>query len=197
MRIGLYRGSFSPIHKGHVAAAKAFMEQMWLDVLYILPSATAEGNANTWQRLKMCELAFEGVDGVLISDYEIRCGEGCDTLDVLRAFASEEHRLFLLVGTDEMLTLDRRRGVEEIFRLSYPVYMRREGNDPILDARIVAKITEYQQKYGKVVRRITGDPIVVSSSSVRRAVASNTDISRMVPPSVEKYIRECGLYKTL
>ena len=197
MRIGLYRGSFSPIHKGHVAAAKAFMEQMWLDVLYILPSATAEGNANTWQRLKMCELAFEGVDGVLISDYEIRRGEGCDTLDVLRAFASEEHRLFLLVGTDEMLTLDRRRGVEEIFRLSYPVYMRREGNDPILDARIVAKITEYQQKYGKVVRRITGDPIVVSSSSVRRALATNTDISRMVPPSVEKYIRECGLYKTL
>ena len=197
MRIGLYRGSFSPIHKGHVAAAKAFMEQMWLDVLYIVPSATAEGNANIWQRLKMCELAFEGVDGVLISDYEIRRGEGCDTLDVLRAFASEEHRLFLLVGTDEMLTLDRRRGVEEIFRLSYPVYMRREGNDPILDARIVAKITEYQQKYGKVVRRITGDPIVVSSSSVRRAVASNTDISRMVPPSVEKYIRECGLYKTM
>ena len=72
MRVGLYRGSFSPIHNGHVAAAKAFMEQMWLDVLYILPSATAQGNANTWQRLKMCELAFDGVDGVLISDYEIR-----------------------------------------------------------------------------------------------------------------------------
>ncbi len=196
MRIGIYRGGFSPIHNGHVVAAKAFMQQMWLDVLYILPSATAQGNANAWQRLKMCELAFEDVDGVLISDFEIRHSENCDALTALRAFASDEHRLFLLMGTDELLTLDRQRDVEEMFRLCYPVYMRREGNDPILDARIVAKISDYQQKYGKVVRRITGDPIAVSSTSVRSAVASRKDISRMVPPAVEKYIRESGLYKT-
>ena len=196
MRIGIYRGGFAPIHNGHVVAAKAFMQQMWLDVLYILPSATAQGNANAWQRLKMCELAFEDVDGVLISDFEIRHSENCDALTALRAFTSDEHRLFLLMGTDELLTLDRQRDVEEMFRLCYPVYMRREGNDPILDARIVAKISDYQQKYGKVVRRITGDPIAVSSTSVRSAVASGKDISRMVPPAVEKYIRESGLYKT-
>ncbi len=196
MRIGIYRGSFSPIHNGHVAAAKAFMEQMWLDVLYIVPSTTAQGNANAWQRLKMCELAFEGVDGVLISDFEIRYGAGCDALTTLRAFASDEHRLFLLMGTDELLTLHRAQGVDEIFKLSYPVYMRREGNDPILDTRIVAKISEYQQNYGKVVRRIVGDPIVVSGTGVRAALTQGNDISHMVPSAVEKYIRECGLYKT-
>jgi nicotinic acid mononucleotide adenylyltransferase len=73
--------------------------------------------------------------------------------------------------------------------------MRREGPDPILDARIVAKISEYQQKYGKVVRRIVGDPIVVSSTAVRHAVAEGKSIADMVPPVVEKYIRENGLYK--
>ena len=200
MRIGLYGGSFSPVHNGHVAAARAFMEQMWLDVLYIMPAGIPphkqmEGDANPWQRLKMCELAFEGIDGVLISDLEIRREGKSYTVDTLRAMASEEHRLFLLMGTDMLLTLDTWREPEEIFRLCYPVYMRREAADPILDARIVAKISEYQQKYGKVVRRIVGDPIVVSSTAVRKAVTAGKDISHMVPPAVEKYIRENGLYK--
>jgi nicotinate-nucleotide adenylyltransferase len=200
MRIGIYGGSFSPVHNGHVAAAKAFMEQMWLDVLYIMPAGIPphkqmEGDANTWQRLKMCELAFEGMDGVLISDLEMRREGKSYTVDTLRAMASEEHRLFLMMGTDMLLTLDTWREPEEIFRLCYPVYMRREGPDPILDARIVAKISEYQQKYGKVVRRIVGDPIVVSSTAVRHAVAEGKSIADMVPPAVEKYIRENGLYK--
>ena len=201
MRIGIYGGSFSPVHNGHVAAAKAFMEQMWLDLLYIIPAGIPphkqlKGDVNAWQRLKMCELAFQDVDGVLISDIEIRREGKSFTVDTLRAFAREEHRLFLLMGTDMLLTLDSWRESEEIFRLCYPVYMRREGKDPILDARIVAKISEYQQKYGKVVRRIVGDPIVVSSTGVRAAVAAGRDISEMVPPAVEKYIRENGLYKT-
>jgi len=201
MRIGIYGGSFSPVHNGHVAAARAFMEQMWLDVLYIMPAGIPphkqmEGDANPWQRLKMCELAFEGIDGVLISDLEIRREGKSYTVDTLRAMASEEHRLFLLMGTDMLLTLDTWREPEEIFRLCYPVYMRREGADPILDARIVAKISEYQQKYGKVVRRIVGDPVVVSSTAVRRAVAEGKSIAGMVPPAVEKYILENGLYKT-
>lgn len=200
MRIGIYGGSFSPVHNGHVAAAQAFMEQMWLDVLYIMPAGIPphkqmEGDANTWQRLKMCELAFEGMDGVLISDLEMRREGKSYTVDTLRAMASEEHRLFLMMGTDMLLTLDTWREPEEIFRLCYPVYMRREGPDPILDARIVAKISEYQQKYGKVVRRIVGDPIVVSSTAVRHAVAEGKSIADMVPPAVEKYIRENGLYK--
>jgi nicotinate-nucleotide adenylyltransferase len=173
---------------------------MWLDVLYIMPAGIPphkqmEGDANAWQRLKMCELAFDGMDGVLISDLEIRREGKSYTVDTLRAMASEEHRLFLLMGTDMLLTLDTWREPEEIFRLCYPVYMRREAADPILDARIVAKISEYQQKYGKVVRRIVGDPIVVSSTAVRRAVAEGKSIAGMVPPAVEKYIRENGLYK--
>ena len=127
MRIGIYGGSFSPVHNGHVAAAKAFMEQMWLDLLYIIPAGIPphkqlKGDVNAWQRLKMCELAFQDVDGVLISDIEIRREGKSFTVDTLRAFAREEHRLFLLMGTDMLLTLDSWRESEEIFRLCYPVY---------------------------------------------------------------------------
>jgi nicotinate-nucleotide adenylyltransferase len=106
----------------------------------------------------------------------------------------EGSRLFLLMGTDMLLTLDRWVQPEEIFRLSYPVYMRREGSDPILEARIVAKIGEYQQKYGKVVRRIVGDPVVVSSTQVRRAIAEGRSIDGIVPSAVADYIRDHKLY---
>ena len=202
MRIGIYGGSFSPVHSGHVAAAKAFMEQMWLDLLYVIPAGIPPhkqivGGADAGQRLKMCELAFADMEGVVISDMEIRREGASYTVDTLRQIfqmCDGDSRLFLLMGTDMLLTLDRWREPEEIFRLSYPVYMRREGNDPILDARIVAKIGEYQQKYGKVVRRIVGDPVVVSSTQVRRAIAEGRSIDGMVPPAVAAYIRDHNLY---
>ena len=201
MRIGIYGGTFAPIHRGHIAAAEAFLTQMELDLLYVIPAGIPphkqiDASDDPAHRLAMCELAFAGRRNVIVSDMEIRREGKSFTVDTLRAFAREEHRLFLLMGTDMLLTLDTWREPEEIFRLCYPVYMRREGNDPILDARIVAKIAEYQQKYGKVVRRIVGDPIVVSSTGVRSAIAQGKDISSMVPPAVEKYIHENGLYKT-
>ncbi|MBR0443358.1 MAG: nicotinate (nicotinamide) nucleotide adenylyltransferase [Clostridia bacterium] len=188
------------MHNGHVAAAKAFMEQMWLDILYIMPAGIPphkqlKGDANAWQRLRMCELAFEGMDGVIISDLEIRREGKSYTVDTLRALASPEHRLFLMMGTDMLLTLDQWREPEQIFKLCYPVYMRREASDPILDAKIVTKIAEYQEKYGKVVRRITGDVVPVSSTMIRETIDRGEDISDMVPDAVEKYIREQGLYK--
>ena len=72
LRVGIYGGTFSPVHAGHVAAARAFMEQMWLDVLYVIPTGTTphkqmDGEVTAAQRLRMCELAFQDVEGVIVS----------------------------------------------------------------------------------------------------------------------------------
>ena len=79
LRVGIYGGTFAPIHNGHVAAAKAFMEQMKLDYLFIIPTflpphKQIDRSDDPLYRLRMCELAFEGVDGVVISDTEIKRG---------------------------------------------------------------------------------------------------------------------------
>ena len=199
MRVGIYGGTFSPVHNGHVAAAKAFMEQMWLDILYIIPTGvsphkTMKGDATAADRLEMCRLAFADMEGVIVSDLEIKREGKSYTVDTLRELYDPDGRLFLLMGTDMLLTLDRWREPEEIFRLCYPVYIRRENNDS-LEGAIVEKITSYQQKYGKVVRRITGDVVPVSSTMVRAAVEKGESLDGMVPAAVEKYIREQGLYK--
>ncbi|MBQ8415592.1 MAG: nicotinate (nicotinamide) nucleotide adenylyltransferase [Clostridia bacterium] len=197
-RIGIYGGTFSPPHNGHVQAARAFMEQMWLDFLYVIPTALPphkemEISVDASHRLEMCRLAFGGIEGIYVSDMEIRRGGRSYTVDTLKELSGEDRRLFLLCGTDMMLTLDQWRSPEEIFRLSYPVYIRRE-KDPSLDGRIIQKIGEYQQKYGKVVRRIVTDPLEISSECVRATLRKNDDVSGMIPPLVEKYIRDNHLY---
>lgn len=197
-RIGIYGGTFSPPHNGHLQAAKAFMEQMWLDLLYVIPTAIpphkeADAGATAEQRLAMCRVAFDGIEGVYVSDMEIQRGGRSYTVDTLRELTGDDRRLFLLCGTDMMLTLDEWRAPEEIFKLSYPVYIRRD-NDRSLDERIIQKIADYHQKYGKVVRRIVTEPLELSSSDVRRTLSQHGDISEMVPPAVEKYIRDNHLY---
>ena len=199
MRVGIYGGTFSPVHNGHVAAAKAFMEQMWLDILYVIPTGVTphkdmKGNATAADRLEMCRLAFEGVEGVIVSDLEMRREGKSYTVDTLRELYDPEGRLFLLMGTDMLLTLDSWREPDEIFRLCYPVYIRRE-EDAALDAAVVEKITAYQQTYGKVVRRIVAPAIQISSTDVRAAVTEGFPIEGAVPPAVADYIRERGLYR--
>lgn len=198
LRIGIFGGSFSPIHNGHVAAAKAFMEQMWLDILMVIPAGQAphkqmSNGADAHDRLEMCSLAFQGVEGVIVSDMEIRRGGKSYTVDTLRELSDKDRRLFLLCGTDMVLTLDKWYMPDEIFKLCYPVYIRRE-NDKSLDEQIISKLAQYKAKYGKNIVRITSQAIEVSSSEVRRKISDGEDISKLVPSSVEAYIKERGLY---
>jgi len=199
MRIGIYGGSFSPIHNGHIIALKAFLSQMQLDFVYVIPTFVpphkqTSGVIDSKHRMKMCELALEGIEGVVVSDIEIARGGTSYTVDTLRALYSEENRLFLMMGTDMMLTLDKWREPEEIFRLCYPVYMRRE-NDRANDELIVRKISEYINKYGKVVRRIVADPIEISSTEIRQRLARGEDVSEFLPAKVIDYIKENNLFQ--
>ncbi len=198
-RIGIYGGTFSPIHKGHVNAAKAFMDQMQLDYLFVIPAfipphKQVDASDDPVHRLKMCALAFEGEDGVIVSDMEIERGGVSYTVDTLRALTRDNRRLFFLCGTDMAITLDEWREPEEIFKLCYPVYVRRES-DKLLENKIIEKNALYYSKYGKIVRRIMTDAVELSSTEIREKVKRGEDISGLVPKKVEQYIKENNLYR--
>ncbi|MBQ7336337.1 MAG: hypothetical protein IJW92_07695 [Clostridia bacterium] len=192
-RIGVFCGRFSPPHHGHIAAAKAFMEQMWLDFLYVIPMPEDQPTADPRHRLSLCRAAFAGMDGVYVSDSELICEKKRKISDILSELSADDRRLFLLLGTDTMLSLGEMPDVSEIFRLSYPVYVRRE-QDVLLDAKIIQKIGEYQTAYGKVVRRIVTEPLEISSATVRMHLRKGSSVSAWVPEKVEKYIAENHLY---
>ena len=197
--LAIYGGTFSPPHLGHVRAARAFFEAVKPDKLLIIPSATPPhkvpvGGATDTDRLAMCRLAFSSLPRTEISDMELQRQGKSYTVDTLRELSGPENKLFLLCGTDMILSLDKWYCADEIFERCYPVYIRRE-NDRFLDGRIVAKIAEYNDKYGKVARRIVAEPIEISSSTVRKRIKEGKDISELVPPKVAEYIRKEGLYK--
>jgi nicotinate-nucleotide adenylyltransferase len=100
-----------------------------------------------------------------------------------------------MCGTDMVLTFDTWYRFEDILKLCYLVYVRRE-NDPIMTKRIVDKISEYYNKYGVMFRRIVTEPIDISSTQIRKRVAEGKDISALVPKGVERFIRENGLYRS-
>jgi nicotinate-nucleotide adenylyltransferase len=198
LRVGIYGGTFAPIHNGHMVAAKAFMEQMKLDYMFIIPAGIPphkqiDRSDDPLFRLRMCELAFEDVDGVIISDCEIKRGGRSFTYDTLKEFARPDVRLFLMCGTDMVLTFDQWYKFEEIFKLCYPIYARRE-KDPIIESRIVAKNNEYLAKYGKIVRRLMIDTVELASTDIRALVESGEPFEHLVPGSVADYIKKHGLY---
>ena len=198
-RVGIFGGTFAPVHNGHVAAAKLFMEQMRLDYLFVIPTAipphkTVDFDNDPKHRVEMCRLAFKGIDGVVISEMEIERGGKSYTVDTVKELSAPGRRLLLFCGTDMVLSFDRWYKYREILELCYPVYMRRE-KDAMLDSMIVNKLTKYFNESGKMFRKIVGEPVSISSSQVRDAVKAGQSISGLVPPAVEKYILENNLYK--
>lgn len=197
-RVGIYGGTFSPIHNGHIAAAKAFFEQMKLDRLIIIPALipphkSIDSSDNPYHRFHMCELAFNEVQNVIVSDIELKRSGPSYTVDTLRELSAEGRKLFLLCGTDMMLTFDKWKSFEEIFKICCPIYMRRE-NDSQNDHLIIEKNNEYYSKYGVAFRKIVADPIVISSTQIRELIHNGKDVSEYLPTKVYEYIKENGMY---
>ena len=198
MKLGIYGGTFAPIHNAHVKAAKAFRDELYLDKLLIIPAGipphkqTTEGDKPE-QRLQMCKLAFEGEKGVEVSDMElVRSGKSYTVL-TLRELASAERELYFLCGTDMLLSFDRWYCFEEIFRICTLVYARRE-NDRELDGVVSEKIREYKEKYGARIEKLSCDVLELSSTEIREMIKNGEDVSDLIPAGVYEFIKANRLY---
>lgn len=203
-KLGIYGGTFSPIHAGHVKAALAFLEEMELDRLLVIPTAipphkdAVEGAGNI-DRLNMARLAFSECDAyargrLQVSDYEITKADKSYTVYTLEHFSSEERDIYLLMGTDMFLTLDKWFRAQDIFRLANITLMRRES-DADSSIAIDRKAAEYRELYGAKLYFINVAPIEVSSTALRRMIAEGTPANGLIPDAVEKYIIDNGLYR--
>ena len=198
MKLGIYGGTFAPIHNAHVRVAKAFHKELGLDKLLIIPAGIPPhkqvgSDDDPEKRLRMCQLAFDGCDGIEVSDIEL-CREGKSyTVLTLRELKHDDTELFLLCGSDMIITFDKWYRFEEIFSLCTIVYVRREDDDAI-GREIKAKITEYRKKYGAEIIGLDTKPLEMSSTEIREAVKEGRDITSLVPESVARYIKENGLY---
>lgn len=200
MRIGIYGGTFSPVHSGHLLAAREFLQGMKLDKLLIIPAAQPphkemQTPVSANDRLEMCRLAFGDMENVEISDIEISRGGKSFTVDTVTDLRKNHpyDEFFLLVGTDMMLTFDLWYRYRDILSLCTLVYVRRE-TDIELDRKISEKISFLEKQTDTKIRHIKLDPVEISSSELRQMILSGEDTGDLIPEKVKNFILEKGIY---
>lgn len=199
MKLGIYGGTFSPIHNAHVRAAELFLRECCLDELLIIPTRVPphkqiDGDDDPMQRYEMCRVAFSGIPEIKVSDIEIKRSGKSYTVMTVRELEREDRELFFLCGTDMILTFDKWFCFEEIMAKCTLVYIRRESNED-LGARLAEKIKHYKEKYNAKIIGISAPAIELSSTDVRELIAAGADAAGLIPPRVLDYINEHGLYK--
>ncbi len=196
MRLGIYGGAFSPVHKSHVDIAKAFADKFSLDKLLIIPTGKAphkdfNDGVEAGDRLEMCKLAFEGIPFAEVSDMEIRREGNSYTVLTLRELATAfDADLYMLVGSDKIRGLGRWFGADEIFKLCTIVYAPRKGNSDDIDSCL----TEYTSRFGATIKKLDADVDGLSSERIREAISKGEDVSDKLPSKVVAFIKEKGLY---
>ena len=198
MRTGIFGGTFSPIHAGHIKAAKAFLSELSLDVLYVIPDRIPPhkqitGKDDPWLRLEMVKKAFEGEEKIVVSDVELRREGKSYTVETLPEFTGKGE-LFMLIGTDMFLSFDRWYRFRDIFEMCTLVLMVRESRESGLRAEIDKKKALYESMGAKVCE-LTAEPFPISSTELRALIASGEDTGEYIPAPVLDFIKEKGLYR--
>ncbi len=201
-KLGIYGGTFDPPHNAHVRAARAFVSEIGLDALYIMPAAIpphkrVSFDDNPAIRLLMTRAAFDGVDPrITVSDYEIRRSDVSYTYKTLTHFSeTTDAELYFLCGTDMFLTLYSWRCPEIIFEKAVLVCAMRE-NDPAAYRAVMEKEKLYIREYGAKIRHIQEPPMELSSSEIRQIVRTGGDVSGLIPPAVCRIMDAHHLYRS-
>jgi nicotinate-nucleotide adenylyltransferase len=188
VRLGLFGGSFDPIHNGHLIIAQEAVWQLGLDRVVFIPTARPPHKPSRdltaiAHRMRMAELAVDGLERADVSALEAddETAYTVDTLRRLHAQYGSETRLHLLLGEDSLCEFETWRDPEEILRLAaLAVYGRPGWQAPPVGPPHV---------------RLLGPLVEISSSEIRDRVAAGRPIRFWVPEAVRVYIARNGLYR--
>ena len=200
MRLGIFGGTFDPVHYGHLLLAECCREQCRLDAVWLLPTAVPPHKqlrepTPAAQRIEMLELAIAGNPAFSVCRYEAERGGVNYTVDTLAHFREEDpsRELFLLLGADMLADLPNWRSAARVVELALPVAVCRPGCGPIdfdpLGGIATAERIEQMRRH-----RVEMPEIGISSTEIRRRVELGQSIRYRMPRAVEMYIETHRLY---
>ncbi|MFH1993994.1 MAG: nicotinate-nucleotide adenylyltransferase [Pseudomonadota bacterium] len=223
-RIGLFGGTFNPIHRGHLQAIQKVQAAFDLDQIYFIPAALPphkepKGVADAEDRMQMIRLGISNypvlMKSVKISDVELTRSGPSYTIDTVRYLLQvlpEKTALHFILGLDAFLEIDTWKSYPELFRLVTFIVMSRpgaarHGNDlmwPTLEKQLKSKIADtyrfsasqscYVHDEKQPVFILDVSPLDISSTQIRELVKKGGRIESLVPENVEVYIKTKGLY---
>jgi nicotinate-nucleotide adenylyltransferase len=217
-RLGIFGGSFDPVHIGHLELARACHEQAQLDEIWFTPTAIQPlkhggPQASDARRIEMLQLAIENLesgparrdrrDSMVgpqritpfnwrVCTLEIDRGGYSYTVDTLRHIHEElpETKLFFLMGADALRDVPSWKEPGEIFRLAKPLVVARAG-EPAPDLSPIVPLCPADNP----PQLIAMPPINISSSEIRRRIAAGESLQGLVPQAVADYIERRGIYR--
>jgi nicotinate-nucleotide adenylyltransferase len=201
MRLGLFGGTFDPVHYGHLLLAECCREQCQLDEVWFLPAATPPHKQSrpltpAAQRIEMLQLAVGGHRPFQVCALEIERGGVSYTVDTLAELAQQEpgRELFFLLGADSLDDLPHWREPARLCQMAVPVAVCRPGApEPNYD--VLAPLVP-PERLAEIRRHLVNMPqIGLSSREIRSRIAAGESIRFRTPRAVEKYIQSHELYR--
>ncbi len=188
MKVGLFFGSFNPIHVGHLILAQALLNQTDIDRVWLVvspqnPFKEKQTLLNAADRLRLCELATEGDERIQPSNVEFYLPQPSYTIDTLTHLAAKypSYRFSILMGSDNLITLPKWKNAEAIMR-HYPIYVypRLKAEMPMpLPANVTA---------------LDAPIIEISATTIRALLTQHKRVEYLVPAAALAYIHKNGLY---
>ena len=202
MKIGIFGGSFDPVHYGHLILAEQCREQADLDRVLFVPATVSPLKTNgptaaDKHRMAMLSLAIAGHANFEISTAEIDRGGTSYTVDTLNMFQSEypDDELFLMMGQDSLETFDQWKSPDEILSLASLLVVRRPGSaTETLCLDILKPLANEKTLEATRNNTIESRLIDISSTEIRHRNKNGRSIRYLLPRSVEKYIETNKLY---
>lgn len=209
--IGIFGGTFDPVHYGHLRAALEAMEMLHLRDFRLLPAGTPPHRANTFaaadHRLAMLKLALLGHPELQVDDREVRRAGSSfmvDTLGDIRREAGDAP-ILMMIGQDAANILDQWHEWQRLFELAHLVIMRRPESKHIysgalfaqVQARLVSDPGQLRNSPAGLVLPLEVTQLAISSTEIRRQIQVGLSPRFLLPDPVIEYILEHGLYPGL
>ncbi len=189
-KVGIFGGTFDPIHHGHLITAQSVREIRDLDKIIFIPSFISPhkadvNSASPEHRMNMLKLAVEEVDFFEVSDYEI-IKEGISyTIDTLKEFKKKYDELEFIIGYDNIFKFHTWKNPDEIMKITKILVLKRKSSLP----------PPHEDKYVKSAIFVETRGIEISATDIRKRVKQGMPIHYLVPEKVKEYIYSFNLYK--
>ena len=198
-KVGLFGGTFDPIHKGHLAAAAAVRDRLHLAKVLFIPAGQPwlkEGRRITpaEQRLEMVKLAIAGKPYFEASTIEIERPGATYTVDtlseILKSMGSVE--IYVIIGMDTLKDFPRWKDPARLLKLGYLVAVPRPGYARPDTELMAVMLPDLKER----LVMLDGPEIDISATEIRQRIAAGRTFADLVPAKVAEYIKKKGLYKT-
>lgn len=208
MKIGIFGGSFDPVHNGHIGLARRALVSGAADKVIFVPAAIqpfkqdkhpADGN----DRMNMIRLAAEDMPDTEVSGYELsrphEVSYTINTLNAMRELYGGKNEIRFIVGADSFIKIHTWTRAEELLENYVIIVGVRPG---YLESEAAAQAKALKERYGASVIMLENPPVDISSTEIRKAAASGfagtgaaaEKVRDAVPEKVREYIIEKGLY---